>query len=40
VATRAQVAPEEPDNTPPDAAVTAAATGRLIELIRRCAARP
>lgn len=40
VATRAQVAPEDADNTLPDASQVAAATGRLIELIRRCAARP
>jgi hypothetical protein len=39
VATRAQIAADEPDEKMPDAAVTAAATGRLIELIRRCAAR-
>jgi hypothetical protein len=40
VATRAQVAPDEADNALPDASLVAAATGRLIELIRRCAARP
>ncbi|MCU0752783.1 MAG: hypothetical protein MUC40_07120 [Akkermansiaceae bacterium] len=40
VATRAQVAPDEADSALPDAALVAASTGRLIELIRRCAARP
>jgi hypothetical protein len=40
VATRAQIAPDEADGTLPDVSVVAAATGRLIELIRRCAARP
>ena len=40
VATRAQVAPDEADSALPDASRVAAATGRLIELIRRCAARP
>lgn len=39
VATRTQVSPDEADKTLPDASLVAASTGRLVELIRRCAAR-
>lgn len=38
VATRPQVGPAEPDSTIPNPETIAAATGRLVELIRRCAA--
>ncbi len=37
VATRAQLTPDEADDRPPFAPTVAAATGRLIALIRRCA---
>lgn len=40
VATRAQLLPEEPDDNPAAASVVAASAGRLVELIRRCAALP
>ena len=39
VSTRRHVTPEEPDERLPFAPTVAASTGRLIELIRRCAAR-
>lgn len=38
VATRPQIGPDEPDSTLPNPEIIAAATGRLVELIRRCAA--
>ncbi|MEO8617303.1 MAG: hypothetical protein ABI600_19380 [Luteolibacter sp.] len=38
VSTRAHLAADEPDEKPPFAPTVAASTGRLIELIRRCAA--
>ena len=37
VSTRAAIAPQDPDNRMPDAAMVAASAGRLVELIRRCA---
>lgn len=37
VSTRAAVAPDDPDQRQPDAAVVASSAGRLVELIRRCA---
>jgi hypothetical protein len=37
VSTRAAIAPQDPDNRLPDAAMVAASAGRLVELIRRCA---
>jgi hypothetical protein len=37
VATRPMISPKEPDDRPPDAKTVAAAAGRLVELIRRCA---
>ncbi len=40
VATRAMLAPDEADDITPSAATVAASTGRLIELIRRCATPP
>ena len=40
VATRPIVTPNEPDDQPPSATTVAASAGRLIELIRRCAAAP
>ncbi len=40
VATRSVLAPDETDDETPPAATVAASTGRLIELIRRCAAAP
>ncbi len=40
VATRPLVIPAEPDDQPPSAPSVAASAGRLIELIRRCAAAP
>lgn len=40
VATRPVVAAAEPDGNLPPAATVAASTGRLVELIRRCAALP
>jgi hypothetical protein len=40
VATRAMVAPDEPDASPGPPGHLAASAGRLVELIRRCAAPP
>lgn len=40
VATRAQLLPEDPDDQAAQASVVAASAGRLVELIRRCAALP
>lgn len=40
VATRPLVTPDEPDDQMPSAPVVAASAGRLVELIRRCAALP
>jgi hypothetical protein len=40
VATRPAVAPDEPDTTVPAAVTVAASAGRLVELLRRCAAIP
>lgn len=40
ISTRAMLLPDDPDNKPAQAPVVAASTGRLIELIRRCATSP
>ncbi len=40
VSTRAMVSADEPDDEKPDEAKVAAAAGRLVELIRRCAGAP
>lgn len=40
VSTRATLTPDEADNSVPDPAALAASAGRLVELIRRCAAIP